>query len=400
MTVMIGVDPHKASHTAVAIDRAEVELAAVQVRSSSRQVGELLAWAGELRDRTWAVESAGGVGYLVAQQLVAAGERVLDVPATLAARARLLGSGRSNKNDRNDAYSVAVAALRAPALPTVAPADHAWVLRLLAKRNKQLGSQRTRTACRLHALLVELVPGGISKEITVNRAGRLLESIRPSSAVEVTRHELALEHLDDLRRLDGQIGTLHKRMADAVKASQTTVTELFGFGPVGSALAIGHTRDVRRFASRDRFAAYNGTAPIEVSSGGRLTHRLSRRGNRQLNHAIHMAAITQIRHSHSPGYPYYQRKLAEGKTNKEAIRALKRRISDALYERLVADAKRHAGPGGQAGTTAEADAAGFQPRQPALQVSYSRTRSERRGRRANTPATRAARSRKPARTRT
>jgi transposase len=398
MTVMIGVDPHKGSHTAVAIDRAEVELAAIQVRSSSQQVAELLAWAGEFRDRTWAVESAGGVGYLLGEQLVAAGERVLDVPATLPARARLLGSGRSNKNDPNDAYSVAVAALRAPALRAVAPADDAAVLRLLAKRNKQLGSQRTRTACRLHALLVELVAGGIRKEITVNRAARLLESITPSNAVEVTRHKLALEHLDDLRRLDGQIRSLHQRLDDAVKASQTTVSELFGFGPVGTAIAVGHTRNVRRFATRDRFAGYNGTAPIEVSSGGRLTHRLSRRGNRQLNHAIHMAAITQIRHRHSPGRAYYERKLAEGKTNKEAIRALKRRISDALYERLVADAKRHAGPGGQVGTTAEAAAASFQPRQPALQVSHSRTRSERRGRRANTRATPAARSRKLART--
>lgn len=128
MTVMIGVDPHKGSHTAVAIDGGEVELAAVQVRSSGRQVGELLAWAGKFGDRTWAVESAGGVGYLLAQQLVAVGERVLDVPATLPARVRLLASGRSNKNDPNDAYSIAVAALRAPALPMVAPADHAAVL--------------------------------------------------------------------------------------------------------------------------------------------------------------------------------------------------------------------------------------------------------------------------------
>ena len=400
MMVMIGVDPHKGSHTAVAIDGAEVELAAIQVRSSSRQVEELLGWAAVFVERTWAVESAGGVGYLLAQQLVAAGERVLDVPATLPARARLLGSGRSNKNDPNDAYSVAVAALRAPVLPVVAPADHAAVLRLLAKRNKQLGSQRTRTACRLHALLVELVPGGISKEITLNRAARLLESIMPTNPVEATRHELALEHLDDLRRLEEQTRALHKRMDDAVKASQTTVNDLFGFGPVNSAIAIGYTRDVRRFASRDRFAAYNGTAPIEVSSGGRLTHRLSRRGNRQLNHAIHMAAITQIRHPHSPGHAYYQRRLAEGKTNKEAIRALKRRISDALFERLVADNKRHAGPGGQAGTTTHADAASLEPRQPALQVSHSRTRSERRGRRPNTRATRTARTRKPARTST
>jgi transposase len=400
MTVMIGVDPHKGSHTAVAIGGDEVELSAVRVRSWSGQVGELLGWAGEFGDRTWAVESAGGVGYLLAQQLVAAGERVLDVPATWPARARLLASGRSNKNDPNDAYSIAVAALRAPALPVVVLADHAAILRLLAKRNKQLGSQRTRSACRLHALLVELAPGGISKEITANRAARLLETVTPTNLVETTRLELALEHLEDLRRLDEQTRALHQRMDDAVKASQTTVNELFGFGPVNSAIALGYTRDVGRFASRDRFAAYNGTAPIEVSSGGRLTHRLSRRGNRQLNHAIHMAAITQIRHPHSPGYAYYQRKLAEGKTSKEAIRALNagsatRSTNASSPTPRVTQARE-----GKAGTTAETDVADLKPRQPAPQVSHSRTRTERRGRRANTPKARAARTRTPARTHT
>src|SRR5205814_2418151 len=138
-----------------------------------------------------------------------------------------------------------------------------------------------------------------------------------------------------------------KRLAAAVSESGTTLTELFGVGPVVAAMVIGYTGDVRRFRNRDHYAAYTGTSPIEMSSGGRVVHRLSRRGNRQLNHAIHIAAITQIRHAHSPGRAYYERKIAEGKTKKEATRALKRRISDALYERLVADAAAQAGPGGQ-----------------------------------------------------
>ena len=312
----------------------------------------------------------------------------MDVPATLSARVRVLASGRSNKNDANDGYAIAVAASRAPQLRTVAHADHAAVLRLLAKRNKQLGSARTAAACRLHALLTELVPGGISKEMTPNQAGRLLEQLTAADPVEATRAELAADHLADVRRLDEQLRTLHRRMAEAVRASGTSVTDLFGFGPVGAAIAVGYTRDVRRFASRDRFAAYNGTAPIEVSSGGRIVHRLSRRGNRQLNHAIHIAAITQIRHRHSPGRGYYDRKLADGKTTKEAIRALKRRISDALYDRLVADAVAHAGPGGQAGTTEHASVTGFAPRTPALSKSHSRTRNERTTRIAITTSTR------------
>jgi transposase len=377
MAVMIGVDPHKRSHTAVVVDGDGVELDRVEVRARHAQLSELLAWAARFGERTWAVESVDGLGYLLGQQLVAAGERVVDVPATLAARVRVLASGRSNKNDANDGYSVAVAAIHAPGLRAVEPADHAAVLRLLAKRNKQLGSARTATACRLHALLVELVPGGMPREITPNRADRLLASVTATNPVEVTRHMLAVEHLEDLRRLDIQLRVLHRRMADAVKASGSSVPELFGFGPVGAAIAVGYTRNVARFASRDRFAAYNGTAPIEVSSGGRTVHRLSRRGNRQLNHAIHIAAITQIRHAHSPGRAYYERKLAEGKTKKEATRALKRRISDSLYDRLIADAAANAGSGGQPGTTEQASATGITPRKPALRKSHSRTHAKR-----------------------
>jgi transposase len=157
--------------------------------------------------------------------------------------------------------------------------------------------------------------------------------------------------------------------------------------------------NVSRFADRDHFAAYNGTAPIEVGSGGHSVHRLSRRGNRQLNHAIHIAAITQIRHKHSPGRAFYERKLAEGKTKKEAIRVLKRRISDALYQRLVADAA-HAGPGGQAGTTEQASVTGLAPQKPALRNSHSRTHTERRTRTTTAVTTRSPRRTKTTPTRT
>ena len=332
MRVLIGVDPHKRSHTAVAVDGDDVELDRMEVRASRVQVDEFHAWAARFEERTWAIESVDGLGYLLGQQLVAVGAQVVDVPATLAARVRVLASGRSNKNDANDGYSIAVAARHAPGLRTVERADHAAVLRLLAKRNKQLGSTRTAAACRLHALLAELVPGGIPKEITVNRAARLLDSVTPADPVESTRHALALEHLDDVRRLDDQLRVLHRRVADAVKASGTSVTELFGFGPVGAAIAVGHTRNVARFASRDRFAAYNGTAPIEVSSGGRIVHRLSRRGNRQLNHAIHIAAITQIRHAHSPGRSNGE--SATRSTNDSSQTPPRRRVREGKRGRL------------------------------------------------------------------
>jgi hypothetical protein len=205
VSVTIGVDPHKGSHTALAIDGDEASVGELKVRATRRQVAELLEWAEPFEKRTWAVESAGGLGYLLSQQLVAAGEAVVDVPATLAARVRLLGSGRSGKNDPNDARSVAIAALRAPQLAVVEPADHATVLRLLAKRHLDLGRARNRTACRLHALLAELVPGGIASEIHASQAQLLLDAVVPATAPEAARRDIAQDHVDDLRRLDDQI---------------------------------------------------------------------------------------------------------------------------------------------------------------------------------------------------
>jgi transposase len=365
--VMIGVDPHKGSHTAVAVGAAEEPLGELRVRSSASQAGRLVAWAADWPERTWAVEGAGGLGHLLAQQLVAAGERVLDVQPKLGARVRLLATGATNKNDPNDARSVAIAALRSATPREVAADDHAAVLKLWSKRQRDLGRTRTQVACRLHAVLCELVPGGISKAITAAQAAAFLESVKPSEAVALARCELAAEFLEDLRRIDTQMHDTKKRLAVAVRASGTTTTGIFGVGPVIAATVIGYVADVARFASRDHFAAYNGTAPIEVSSGNRKIYRLSRRGNRRLNHVIHMAAVTQIRHHHSDGRAYYDRKLAEGKTPKEALRSLKRRISDAIFARLQADARRVAsaastgGPGGQTGNDSVASAAGSHP---------------------------------------
>ena len=359
-------NPHKGSHTAVVIGAAEEPLGELRVRASAAQAQQLVAWAADWPERTWAVEGARGLGHLLAQQLLAAGERVLDVQPKLGARVRLLAAGDTNKNDPNDARSVAIAALRSTSRREVAADDHAVVLKVWSKRHRDLGRTRTQVACRLHAVLCELVPGGISKEITAAHASRVLESAKPAGAVELARCELAAEFLDDLRRIDTQMRDTKKKLTAAVRASGTTTTGIFGVGPVIAAIVIGCAVDVSRFGSRDHFAAYNGTAPIEVSSGNRKIHRLSRRGNRRLNHAIHMAAITQIRYRHSGGRAYYDRKLAEGKTHKEALRSLKRRISDAIFARLQADARQAAatmieGPGGQPGSDSVASAAGSHP---------------------------------------
>ncbi len=364
---MIGVDPHKGSHTAVAVSADEKQLGRLRVRASEEQARQLTEWAAAWPERTWAVEGARGLGHFLAQQLAAAGERVLDVQPKLAARVRLLAAGDTNKNDPNDARSVAVAALRSDGCPQVQADDHTAVLKLWAKRHRDLGRLRNQAACRLHAVLCELVPGGVRKEITASHAARLLDATEPSGPVAAARWQLADDFLQDLRRLDEQMKQTKKKLAAAVTASGTTLTEVFGVGPVVAATVLGEAGDVARFRDRDHFAAYNGTAPVEVSSGRRKVHRLSRRGNRRVNHAIHMAAITQIRYAHSEGRAYYDKKIAEGKTPKEALRALKRRISDAIYRRLRADAHRTAasakvtGPGGQPGNDSDASAAGSHP---------------------------------------
>ena len=365
VAVMIGIDPHKASHTAVAVDPAEVPLGQLRVRACAAQAERLLAWAQGWPQRTWAVEGAGGVGHLLDWQLVAAGERVLDVPPKLAARVRLLATGNINKNDPNDARSVAVAALRSAGVGEVCRDDHAAVLKVWSKRYRDLGRARTQVACRLHQVLCELIPGGVPGEITAGQAAHILGSITPEGAVEAARCQLAAELTGDLRGIDTQIRETRKKLAVAVRAAGTSLTGLFGVGPVIAAAVIGDVRRVSRFPGRNHFAAYDGTAPVEVSSGGRKVYRLSRRGNRRLNHAIHMVAVTQIRCRHSPGRACYDKKLAEGKTGKEALRALKRQISDAIFACLQADERRAAAaaksPGGQPGNHSASRAAGLHP---------------------------------------
>ena len=265
--VMIGVDPHKASHTAVAIDEREAPLGELRVRSSAGQAERLVAWAAAWPERIWAVEGAGGLGYLLAQQLVAAGERVLDVQPKLGARVRLLATGATNKNDPNDARSVAIAALRSTARREVTADNYAAVLKVWSKRHHDLGRARNQVACRLHAVLCELVPGGIPKEITAAHAAHVLEQVKPAGAVEIARCELAAEFLHDLRRIDTQMRDTKKKLAAAVRASGTTVTEIFGVGPVIAATVIGYVADVSRFPSRDRFAATTAPRPSRCPPG-------------------------------------------------------------------------------------------------------------------------------------
>ena len=216
--------------------------------------------------------------------------------------------------------------------------DHVTILRLLAKAQLDTSRAKSRACCRLHALVAELVPGGIRKEVVVSQAEQVLVGIVAASATQRQRLDLAHDTLSDIRMLEDRAKRNKTRINDEVIASGTSITEIFGVGPILAAMIIGYTGDVTRFLTAGHYAAYTGTAPIEFSSSGRTVHRLSRRGNRTLNHALHIVAVTQIRHAHSEGRGYYDRKLAEGKTPREARRALKRQISDRVYRQLRLDA--------------------------------------------------------------
>ena len=180
-------------------------------------------------------------------------------------------------------------------LAEVALEDHSRGLRLLSDRRAQLTAARTQTVTRLHALLAELVEGGAPQSLSADKAAAILRRVRPVTDVDAIRKELARDLLDDLKRLDTKLSANADRIADAVTASGTGLTEIPGVGPITAARIIGHTGAIARFPTRGHYASYAGTAPIEASSGDVERHRLSRRGNRQLNSAIHGVAITQMR---------------------------------------------------------------------------------------------------------
>jgi transposase len=307
--------------------------------NSAEGYGRLTGFARRWEHRRWAVEGCRGAGRSLAQRLVADGELVLDVPAKLAARVRVYSRGHGRKTDKHDAVPVGLAALDGSGIAPAGPDDVLVSLRLLCDRREELCALRTQAVCRLHRLLAELTSGGMRRELTAGKAEALLARIRPADDVARTRLQLAGDHLADIKSLDGRLKTAAAQISALVAATGTTLTRLFGVGPVIAGRILAEVGDVSRFATKDKFASYNGTAPIDVSSGEQVRHRLSRAGNRRINHTLHMMAVTQIRYPHTDGRRYYERKRTEGKTPKEALRCLKRRLSDQVYRQLVRDAQ-------------------------------------------------------------
>src|ERR687892_1697417 len=216
MTVMIGVDPHKGSHTAVAVDAGERSLAELRVRSGPKQLERLLKWVERFPERRWAVENATGLGYLLAQQLVAAGERVLDVQPKLAARVRLLATESTNKNDPHDALSVAIAALRSSAPKEVCGEDHAAVMKLWARRHRNLSSTRTQIACRRHAVLCASLPAASLTRSTPKRQPRCAPASKPTTRWRPPASSLLMSYSTTC---DGSTASWPNRRSDSSRSS-------------------------------------------------------------------------------------------------------------------------------------------------------------------------------------
>ena len=294
--------------------------------------------------------------------MLASGERVLDVPAKLAARARVSGTGQGRKTDAADAHAIVMVALRDKGLRELAADPGLTVLRLLCDRRDELSRARAQALNRLHRLFLELVPGGAPVKKSTAQYRALLATVRPRDPAGKTRRRMAAEELADTGRLDAKLKPMKAELKAAVLASGSHLMDIHGIGPASAARILADVGDIARFPNRSHFASWTGTAPIDASSGQHTHHRLSRAGNRRLNHVLYMAGIVRLRHD-TPGRAYYRLKVASGKTPMEAMRCLRRRLSDVAYRQLAADARapQQTGPGGHSGATLSSSAAGLPP---------------------------------------
>lgn len=341
--IVIGIDAHKRSHTAVAIDERSRKLAEKTTGTTSAHHRELLSWARELGDGDvlWAIEDVRHLSRQLEIDLLLAGQLVVRVPTKLMAHAR--DAARTyGKSDPIDALAVARAASREPGLPTARLDGPERDLRLLVDHREDLVAERTRICNRLHWHLHELDPSKDVGDKMLNRY-RVLDDLMVwlSSREGSTVGRIAAVLVDDIRRLTKRINDLEKEITAMVNEMAPTLVCLDGIGALTAAKIIGEVAGIDRFGDKHKFAAHNGTAPMPVWSSNNVRVRLRRTGNRQLNCAIHRMAITQMR-INEDAKTYLERRMTNGNTKTEAIRSLKRRLSDVVYRALVTDSKSRA----------------------------------------------------------
>lgn len=364
--VVLGMDPHKRTVTIEVMTSDETVLDGHRFTTDVPGFEAMLSFAARWPNRVWAIEGCEGIGKHVAVRLLERGETVIDVPAKLSARMRVYATGQGRKTDDTDAHSIALVGVRMGGLREVVNDETLEVLRLLVDRRRRIGEDHTRMVCQLHVLLLELIPGGGKRDLSAAQARVLLAGVRPKDLAGKTRKRVAMEFVVDLERVYLRKKAANKELIALIKQTSTKLLDLHGIGPSGAARLLVEVGDITRFPTKGHFASWTGTAPVDASSGDNMRHRLSRGGNRQINMALHMMAVVQLRNP-TEGRAYYDRKVAAGKTPNEAMRCLKRRLSDVVYKTMLDDlvangsTATRTGPGGQRGASLKSSAAGSHP---------------------------------------
>jgi transposase len=333
--VVIGVDAHKRTHTLVAVDEAGRKLGEHTVTATETGHVEAVQWVRQWSERTFALEDCRHVTRRLEADLLRAGEAVVRVPTRLMARVRRSGRERG-KSDPIDALAVARAAVREPSLPVAQLDGEAREIRLLVDHRDDLVTERTRIQSRLRWHLHEMFPGLDIPPKALRRQHVLRSLDERLVGLHGTLVTICRELLRRCHELTLRVNELERRIAKRVQDIAPSLLTLQGCGTLSAAKIVGETAGARRFRSKAAFASWNGTAPVPVWSGNTTHHRLSRGGNRQVNAALHRIAITQWR-SQDAGHAYVTRRMAGGDTKTEALRLLRRRLSDEVYRRLLAD---------------------------------------------------------------
>lgn len=334
--IVVGIDPHKQTHTAVAVDAATGRsLAELTVKARTPGFERLVEWARDLDpERLFAVEDGRHVSGHLERHLIARGERSVRVPP------RMMGESRRTdriwgKSDPVDATAVARAALRHPDLPVATLAGAERVIGLLVAHREMLVNERTDRICKLRWLLHDIDPDlapplrTLDRFITLDRLADTLQALEPSVQIEI-----CLDLIARCRAITVRANELERRIDGLVRTHAPALLEIPGCAALTAAKIVAEAAQVARFPTEGHFARYAGTAPIPASSGARHRQRFNRRGNRQLNAAVHRIAVTQLR-IHEPARDYVAKKRAEGKTKTEAIRALKRHITRVVFKTLT-----------------------------------------------------------------
>jgi transposase len=332
--VVVGIDAHKRSHTAVAVDAQGRRLGAKTVATTPAGHLELVRWAQELGEHRFAVEDCRHLSRRLERDLLTAGEAVVRVSPKLMAQMRRSARERG-KSDPIDALSVARAALREEGLPTAHLDGPERELRLLVDHREDLVAERTRCENRLHWHLHELDPALVLQPGSLRRYVVLRRLDVLCARHEGTVAQIAAELVEEIRAKTRRINDLERQINAIVTELCPSLLALRGCGGLTAAKIVGETAGISRFRDRSCFARYNGTAPIPVWSANKVRVRLNRGGNRQLNAALHRIAVTQLRAG--SGRDYVERRMAGGNTKTEAIRSLRRRLSDEVFRRLNSD---------------------------------------------------------------